>query len=133
MASKDTKPVASTVKPAPVPTPSQGKSAPKTVASFTFDEPVLTNRPKNVYLENVKGTKILWYTNETGNEIGRTSIKKHNALEQSDTVIGFDYHILATSAELLKITEQSYANTQYHLKDGSRREVVSLEQFRENL
>lgn len=121
------KPIASTAPdPEPVPAPTK---APKSIASSRFDEPIFTNRAKNVYMENIKGTKVLWYTTEKGEEIGRIAIKKRNVLEKSDLTVGFDYSIAANTAELLKITDQSYSSTQYHIKDGAVRSVVSLAQF----
>ena len=100
----------------------------KPVVTQLFTEGPAGSRPVNIYIENVKGTHVIWYTTEDGKEVGREAVNKYDELRQQNFVVGFDYFVKATPQELEKILKNGFVKTKVYAKDGALRQEISPEE-----
>lgn len=120
------KTIVSTVPPKE-PTKPKRSSGGKSVASYRFSEEIRSSRPVNVYIENIQGTNVVWYTTEDGKEVGRKAATRRDDLTKMDVILGYDYSIRATREEIDKIMSIAYVRTQVYMKDGTHRSLLTPE------
>ncbi len=126
---KKEKPIASTAPQPKQQKQQKQKGKKKSIASYRFNEPIVSSRPVNIYLERIHGVPVVWYTTEDGKEVGRVAVKVTDELTKLARITGYDYTIPATDDEVEKIRMNAFAKTQIYLKDGTHRQCLSPAEY----
>ncbi len=104
-------------------------------ARTLINQPVLTNRPVNAYIERVVDHQTgeqglwLWHTTEQSEMIGKVKLVEINHQTLQEIYQGEEWSIEYTKKNAENLAALSFGKTCFMYKDGNTKNIISREQF----
>ncbi len=116
---------------------SKPKPKPKgKTATVMYDEPTLSDAPRNVYRETATGIdgrteEWIWWHCEDGSYVGKKYVtKKKDRFSERMLVTGYEYNIPCTPENLKKVAALSTNRTKFYTKYRAERKMLkNAEEF----